>query len=375
METDGCQYLFMWNTAAVCGLTWGSTSTSFLREDALTAEMNEEWALPSLLPYRTIDARSYDDDSDSTLSRRSRALGVVLTVLLVGLTVCLVGLLLHKRERRWGYQHKRRGGESFGNVWVILLHLSPPHRELVIQKVAGCCRRGNQISYKYSKVGWLSCSDCSACRMLGFDLLLWSISHSATLPVLRSTWMKKAVKRRWSGWWKNSKPLKPHPLSGVEVTMPTVTSQPSRWTRRVCVRSRWTSRTTTARTRCWASPGCEWSKPPEPPGTLWPNAAPSSRWASPFASAVRCLHPQISHQSRWFQEESDEDLVGLLEESDRKRKSRKPRSSGLNHGNNTTANRKRDEDDSDEDLLRVWCHSRSQSHTFQSELFSQWMSP
>lgn len=51
-----------------------------------------------------------------------------------------------------------------------------------------------------------------------------------------------------------------------------------------------------------------------------------------------------------FQEESDEDLVGLLEESDRKRKSSKPRSSGLN---STAANRKRDEDDSDEDLLRV----------------------
>lgn len=51
-----------------------------------------------------------------------------------------------------------------------------------------------------------------------------------------------------------------------------------------------------------------------------------------------------------FQEESDEDLVGLLEESDRKRKSSKPRSSGPN---SAAANRKRDEDDSDEDLLRV----------------------
>ena len=26
-------------------------------------------------------------------------------------------------------------------------------RALVIQKVAACCRRGNQVSYKYSKVG------------------------------------------------------------------------------------------------------------------------------------------------------------------------------------------------------------------------------
>lgn len=51
-----------------------------------------------------------------------------------------------------------------------------------------------------------------------------------------------------------------------------------------------------------------------------------------------------------FQEESDEDLVGLLDESDQERKSSRPRSSGLRHGNTA---RKREEDDSDEDLLRV----------------------
>lgn len=60
-----------------------------------------------------------------------------------------------------------------------------------------------------------------------------------------------------------------------------------------------------------------------------------------------------THRSAFLQEESDEDLVGLLDESDRKRKSSKPRPSGRSHGNNTAANRKRDEDDSDEDLLRV----------------------
>lgn len=53
-----------------------------------------------------------------------------------------------------------------------------------------------------------------------------------------------------------------------------------------------------------------------------------------------------------FQEESDEDLVGLLEESDRK-KSGKLRFSAITHGNSVPANRKREEDDSDEDLLRV----------------------
>lgn len=58
-----------------------------------------EISLCPSFPGRTVDARSFDDD-DGTVSRRSQMLGVVLTVLLVGLTVCLLGLLLHKRERR-----------------------------------------------------------------------------------------------------------------------------------------------------------------------------------------------------------------------------------------------------------------------------------
>uniref|UniRef100_A0A3Q4BKI1 Uncharacterized protein n=1 Tax=Mola mola TaxID=94237 RepID=A0A3Q4BKI1_MOLML len=90
LETAECQYLFLWHTDAV-----------------------------------TVEAKTYyDDDSGTPLSSRSQALGLLLTVLLVGLTVCLLGLLLHKRERR----------------------------EMVIQKVASCCRRGNQVSYKYSKI-------------------------------------------------------------------------------------------------------------------------------------------------------------------------------------------------------------------------------
>uniref|UniRef100_A0A665V9G9 Insulin-like growth factor 2 receptor n=1 Tax=Echeneis naucrates TaxID=173247 RepID=A0A665V9G9_ECHNA len=83
LETDECQYLFVWHTNAVC-----------------------------------------DDDKGSALSWRGQAMGVLLSVLMVGLSLCLLGLLLRKRERR----------------------------ELVIQKVTGCCRRGNQVSYKYSKV-------------------------------------------------------------------------------------------------------------------------------------------------------------------------------------------------------------------------------
>lgn len=61
-----------------------------------------EISLPPSLSRRTVEAKSYDDDDSGTpaLSRRSQAFGVVLTVMLVGLTACLLGLLLHKRERR-----------------------------------------------------------------------------------------------------------------------------------------------------------------------------------------------------------------------------------------------------------------------------------
>lgn len=75
--------------------------------------------------------------------------------------------------------------------------------------------------------------------------------------------------------------------------------------------------------------------------------------------AVDKLGEKIAHNVVGFfffplpQEESDEDLVGLLEESDRKKKNGKPQSLGLNLGKSTAANRKWDEDDSDEDLLRV----------------------
>lgn len=56
------------------------------------------------------------------------------------------------------------------------------------------------------------------------------------------------------------------------------------------------------------------------------------------------------------QEESDEDLVGLLDESDRKRKSEKSRPSSFPSGPTAGQNgikRRDEEDDSDEDLLRV----------------------
>ncbi|KAJ8396207.1 hypothetical protein AAFF_G00020740 [Aldrovandia affinis] len=89
-------YLFVWHTSTVC---------------ELITEVDSSHGID-------------DGGEEHSLSGRSRAVGAVLSVLLVVLTACLVILLLHKRERR----------------------------ELVIQKVAGCCRRGNNVSYKYSKV-------------------------------------------------------------------------------------------------------------------------------------------------------------------------------------------------------------------------------
>ncbi|KAL7888463.1 hypothetical protein AOLI_G00034370 [Acnodon oligacanthus] len=94
LESDGCQYLFLWHTSTVCGLFSASQQNG-------------------------------DNSKDSVgLSGRSQALGAVLSLLLVVLTVCLLILLLHK--------HERRG--------------------LVLQKVTSCCKRGNPVSYKYSKV-------------------------------------------------------------------------------------------------------------------------------------------------------------------------------------------------------------------------------
>lgn len=50
------------------------------------------------------------------------------------------------------------------------------HREMVIQKVASCCRRGNQVSYKYSKVGWFP------------EVILNWLTDSSALCVKPSCW-------------------------------------------------------------------------------------------------------------------------------------------------------------------------------------------
>lgn len=98
-ETADCQYLFSWYTSAVCPLGEGL--------DGSEAEEEED-----------------ELEEHHGLSERSQAVGAVLSLLLVALTACLLGLLLYKKERR----------------------------ETVISKLAACCRRSAPVSYKYSKV-------------------------------------------------------------------------------------------------------------------------------------------------------------------------------------------------------------------------------
>ncbi|XP_037376580.1 cation-independent mannose-6-phosphate receptor isoform X2 [Talpa occidentalis] len=93
-ETADCQYLFSWYTSAVCplGVTFGGDPAE-------------------------------DQQEHTGLSERSQAVGALLSLLLVALTVCLLALLLYKKERR----------------------------ETVLSKLTSCCRRSADVSYKYSK--------------------------------------------------------------------------------------------------------------------------------------------------------------------------------------------------------------------------------
>ncbi|XP_059504404.1 cation-independent mannose-6-phosphate receptor isoform X2 [Stegostoma tigrinum] len=97
-ETSDCQYLFTWYTSTVCALT----------------------SVKPVIP----DGKSQNGDNVKGLSRRSRAVGAMLSALLVVLTACLLILLFYKQERR----------------------------DFIIQKVTGCCRRGAGVAYKYTKI-------------------------------------------------------------------------------------------------------------------------------------------------------------------------------------------------------------------------------
>ncbi|KAM4713477.1 cation-independent mannose-6-phosphate receptor [Anableps anableps] len=228
LETDECQYLFVWHTEAVCGLTTVNRQTS---------------------------------DGDLNSSRRGQALQIMLILLLVVLVVCLLGYLLQKRERR----------------------------ELVMQKVAGCCKRGNQVSYKYSKVN----TDEEG----GEEEMEW-LMEELEAPVSSSS---RRGRSNHSNGHIRTKPVNTDGLRSFSLDEQDDDSEDE----------------------VLSVPG------------------------------VRVLKPSGASRTQrgaFLQEESDEDLVGLLEESDRARKSSKPRSSAGNPGNGS---RKREDDDSDEDLLRV----------------------
>ncbi|KAL2081956.1 hypothetical protein ACEWY4_021774 [Coilia grayii] len=247
LETDLCQYLFVWHTSGVCGLIAGDTA---------------------------IDGSGTDSESDG-LSGRSQALGAVLSLLLIILTVCLLVLLLHKRERR----------------------------ELVMKKVTGCCKKGNPVAYKYSKVSTEENGEEDEMEWLMEELespgkeRRHENGHITTKPV-----SAEALR---------SLPLDEADSEDEVLTVPGV------------------------RVHTGRSPA---SRPT--------NAARSK----PRTRARPLPMPAL------LQEESDEDLVGLLEDQDRRSTSSsraKPRGGS---GGGSRAHRSRLEqltDDSDEDLLKV----------------------
>ncbi|KAM4529814.1 cation-independent mannose-6-phosphate receptor [Fundulus diaphanus] len=229
METDGCQYLFVWHSQAVCGLT-------------------------------AVDRQTTDGDQPA-FSRRDQAGGIILALLLLVLLVCLLGFVLHKRERR----------------------------ELVMQKVAGCCKRGNQVSYKYSKVK----TDEG-----GEEEMEW-LMEELEAPLSSSS--SHRGRTNHSNGHIRTKPVNTEGLRSFSLDEQDDDSEDE----------------------VLSVPG------------------------------VRVLKPSgvsRTQRSAFLQEESDEDLVGLLDESERARKSSRPRPSASNP---SKSSRKRDDDDSDEDLLRV----------------------
>ncbi|KAM6915608.1 cation-independent mannose-6-phosphate receptor [Xenentodon cancila] len=236
LETDECQYLFVWHTAAVCGLTEGHN----------------------------------DGSTAPAVSGRSQVVGMVLSFLLLGLTVCLLGLLLYKQERR----------------------------ELVMQKVASCCRRGNQVSYKYSKVN----TDEEG----GENEMEWLMEELEAPPSSFATSTHRSKSNHSNGHIR-TKPVNTDGLRSFSLDEQEDDSEDE----------------------VLSIPGVRVGKP------------------------SRLSRISAAHRSALLQEESDEDLVGLLDESNKKRKGSKPPLSDDNHSNHKGVDGKQDEDDSDEDLLRV----------------------
>ncbi|XP_072299395.1 cation-independent mannose-6-phosphate receptor [Eucyclogobius newberryi] len=236
LETEGCQYLFVWHTDAICGLM-------------------------------AVDPQAFDGGTTEapTLSGHSRAAALLLSLMLIGLTICLLGLVLYKKERR----------------------------ELVIQKVTSYCRRGNQVSYKYSKVNM---DDDN-----GEEEMEWLMEDLEAPPTFTS---HRGRAHHHGNGHITTKHMNTDGLRSFSLDEQDDDSEDEVLT------------------------------------------VPGVRVVKSNAPAKN----SSANRSALLQEESDEDLVGLLDDSDRRRKKLRP----FSHGNGTTtANQKREEDDSDEDLLRM----------------------
>lgn len=96
---------------------------------------------------------------------------------------------LQEREEvrlRASRQKQNELKDFLGCLRHLFWHRCSPHRELVVQKVASCCRRGNQVSYKYSKVG--------ACQKNKIIIII--ISSGFFIPNLQNTaWSLKPTKK------------------------------------------------------------------------------------------------------------------------------------------------------------------------------------
>jgi len=168
LETDECQYLFVWHTDAVCGLMWATVSffsigkMFFLLQekkgkkkqmclDVFLLDFVAELLTPTTAPA------SLPASLPPSPGGARRWAWCWVSCCWFCLSVCSGSCSARKRggeDRR----HPTEAGElkDLENVLLISREcVFVLDRELVIQKVAGCCRRGNQVSYKYSKVGWL----------------------------------------------------------------------------------------------------------------------------------------------------------------------------------------------------------------------------
>ncbi|XP_067900725.1 cation-independent mannose-6-phosphate receptor [Heterodontus francisci] len=245
-ETSDCQYLFSWYTSAICALT----------------------SVNPVIP----DGASQSGDDATVLSGRSRALGAVLSVLLVVLTACLLILLLYKQERR----------------------------EIILQKVTGCCRRGTGVAYKYTKINGEEEGDDNETEWLMEEI---TMSESGQKPAkeCQENGLNHVVTKAVNADVLRSFPMDDQDSEDEVLTIPQVKVNSSRTA----------ESKTTGRPKQW--------------------------------------HPQNKH----FHDESDEDLLGLhneRKESKRKSKSdpQMKRNRPANDSTNVTFH-----DDSDEDMLKV----------------------